>query len=75
MILYTMLPEELVFPVDMNTYGKQRMVQLNGVSVMVSENAQKQYEIVRLLSTDPQHFLNEQYCPGQTLADPFSSTQ
>ncbi|HWO96891.1 MAG TPA: YlzJ-like family protein [Bacillus sp. (in: firmicutes)] len=66
MILYTMMPEELVFPTDINVYDKQKVVQMNGVSVVVSENAQKQYEVVRLLSTDPQDFLKEQYCPGQT---------
>lgn len=66
MILYTMMPEELVFPIDMSVYDKQKIVQMNGISVVVSENAQKQYEVVRLLSTNPQDFLNEQYCPGQT---------
>lgn len=66
MILYTMMPEELVFPIDMSIYDKQKIVQMNGVPVVVSENAQKQYEVVRLLSTNPQDFLNEQYCPGQT---------
>jgi hypothetical protein len=67
MILYTMMPQELVFPTDMSVYGKQKIIEVNGMSMVVMENDQKQYEVVRLLSTNPQDYLNSQYCPGQII--------
>ncbi|MFC3882515.1 YlzJ-like family protein [Bacillus songklensis] len=67
MILYTMMPQELVFPMDMSIYGKQKVIDINGLSMIVMENDQKQYEVVRLLSTNPQDYLNNRYYPGQII--------
>ena len=65
MILYTMMPEELIFPTAETDFNKQKIVEMNGVSLLVNETSQNQYVILRVLSSDPQHFLDEQYSPGQ----------
>ncbi|WP_456275440.1 YlzJ-like family protein [Bacillus sp. AK128] len=67
MSLYTIMPEELIFPTDENEYGKQQVIEMNGVSMMVEKN-EDQYRIVRLLSTDPQHYLSESNCPGKMIS-------
>ncbi|MDF0725128.1 YlzJ-like family protein [Cytobacillus sp. S13-E01] len=65
MILYTMMPEELIFPTAETDFSKQKIVEMNGVSLLVNETSQNQYVILRVLSSDPQHFLDDQYSPGQ----------
>ena len=65
MILYTMMPEELIFPTAETDFNKQKIVEMNGVSLLVNETSQNQYVILRVLSSDPQHFLDDQYSPGQ----------
>ncbi|WP_078380845.1 YlzJ-like family protein [Sutcliffiella halmapala] len=67
MILYTTMPQEVIFPVDNSEYEKQRVVSYNGVSFVVMQTEMNSYQIVRNLSTDPAHFLNNEYSPGQTI--------
>ena len=59
------MPEELIFPTAETDFNKQKIVEMNGVSLLVNETSQNQYVILRVLSSDPQHFLDEQYSPGQ----------
>ena len=67
MIFYTTMPEELMFPTLDDEYAKQTVVEMNGVPLLVQSTVDSQYEIVRVLSSDPQHFLDNQYCPGQKI--------
>jgi YlzJ-like protein len=67
MIFYTTMPEELMFPIVEEEYKKQSIVEMNGVQLLVQETESSQYEIVRIMSSDPQHFLDNQYCPGQKI--------
>lgn len=64
MILYTMMPQELIYQTPDSEFGKQKIVDVNGVSMIVAENSPKEYQVVRVLSTNPNDFLNEQYTPG-----------
>ncbi|MBM7659302.1 hypothetical protein JOC85_000069 [Bacillus mesophilus] len=66
MSLYTIMPEELIFPTDHTQYNNHQVIEMNGVSMMV-EKSEDQYRIVRLLSTDPLDFLTEDYCPGKMI--------
>lgn len=68
MILYTMMPYEMVFPTAEADYGKQSIVHLDGIDLLVMENNSSEYEIIRILSSNPNHFLNEKYCPGQKIS-------
>ncbi len=67
MIHYTTLPLEMIFPVENGEYEKQRVVDFNGVSLMVQQTDMNAYQIVRNLSTDPAHYLSSEYSPGQTI--------
>jgi hypothetical protein len=67
MILYTIMPQELVYPTRDEEYQRQKMVKVNGVSMLVQDNGSMGYEIIRLFSTDPQHYLQEQYSPGSRI--------
>ncbi|GGE65072.1 YlzJ-like family protein [Priestia taiwanensis] len=65
MILYTIMPEQFVYPTDSATYMNQRTVIVNNVEMIVGNTDGSEYEVVRILSTDPQHYLL--YTPGQRL--------
>ncbi|MFE4042016.1 YlzJ-like family protein [Priestia megaterium] len=69
MILYTMMPQELIFQQSYQQEQSQpKLINHNGIPVIVEENEQKQQQIVRVLSTNPQDYLNENYYPGQILS-------
>lgn len=72
MILYTSMPEELIFPVQSSDYESVSTIEVNGLQMVVRQAEQNQFEIVRILSTNPQHFLDEQYSPGQKISMTFS---
>ncbi|WLR52392.1 YlzJ-like family protein [Bacillus tianshenii] len=64
MIHYTYLPQELIFPADEKAYSNQSVVTHNGVQMIVEYTSSSQCRIVRLLSSDPNHYLNQNYAPG-----------
>ncbi|AGT31593.1 ribonuclease [Geobacillus genomosp. 3] len=64
MILYTVMPEHLMFPTDAAAYEKQKMVYYDGIPFLVQIVDTGEYEIVQNLSTNPYHFLNAKYAPG-----------
>jgi hypothetical protein len=64
MILYTIMPEHLIFPTDAAAYEKQKMVYYDGVPFLVQKTDTDEYEIVQNLSTNPFHFLEPKYAPG-----------
>lgn len=64
MIHYTYLPQELIFPADAASYSKQAIISYNGVQIMVEQTTPSTCRIVRLLSSNPNDYLNEQYSPG-----------
>lgn len=68
MILYTMMPEELVFPHENELANKYHSIEENGVPLLVSQNSEGEYKIVRLLSSDPQHYLDNRYIPGTKIS-------
>ncbi|PFN08142.1 MULTISPECIES: YlzJ-like family protein [Bacillus cereus group] len=65
MILYTIMPEQLVYQTDDSQYERQKIVNVNGVEMVVSEENSQYYSVVRVLSTNPSHYL--QYEPGQKI--------
>lgn len=67
MILYTMMPHELVYPTDESEFGKQKMITRDGVPLLVEQMEGSEYRIIRNMSTDPSHYLNSQYEPGSKI--------
>ncbi|MEH7350384.1 MULTISPECIES: YlzJ-like family protein [Gottfriedia] len=65
MILYTIMPIESIFPVDQQEYTSQQFLEYNGVPMLVDSVGGTAFEIKRIVSTDPQHFM--QYSPGQRI--------
>ncbi|AEH48527.1 YlzJ-like family protein [Parageobacillus thermoglucosidasius] len=64
MILYTIMPEHLVFQAAAEEYEKQTTVLYEGIPFLVQKTKTDEYEIVRNLSTNPFHFLEQKYAPG-----------
>lgn len=67
MILWTVMPLELVLGEESftNTYEE---IDYEGIKVLVERTAATECRIVRLLSTDPSHFLRPELQPGCTLS-------
>ncbi|MCM3736264.1 YlzJ-like family protein [Bacillus cytotoxicus] len=66
MILYTIMPEQLVYPIDYIEFMKQKIIHVDGIEMVVEMGNENNYSVVRVLSTNPQHFL--QYEPGQKIS-------
>ncbi|WLR59777.1 YlzJ-like family protein [Guptibacillus hwajinpoensis] len=67
MILYTILPNEAVFPPDQSVYEQQKIIEWNGVQLLVERTSLTECRIVQVLSTDPMDYLNDATQPGQML--------
>ncbi|MED3624205.1 YlzJ-like family protein [Neobacillus thermocopriae] len=68
MILYTMMPHELIFPYDGNAYEKQQMVSYQGIPLLVEPVDQQNVQVLRILSSDPQHYLHANLSPGSKIS-------
>lgn len=68
MILHTMMPHEQVFPTNEEAFAKQKVIEAHGVQLVVQPYSNDQWQIVRLLSSDPNDYLNGKYAPGQLIA-------
>ncbi|OIJ13107.1 hypothetical protein BKP37_11390 [Anaerobacillus alkalilacustris] len=68
MILYTTMPEELIFPHQDEVFSKQITVDIKEGQLIIEQVSNHEFRIVRLLSTDPMAFLNENYSPGKMVA-------
>lgn len=64
MIMYTMMPDELMFPIGQETFEKQQVIDYNGIPLLVAKNDMLEFEVVRVLSTDPSHYLHAPVQPG-----------
>lgn len=68
MILYTMMPHELIFPAEPDSVNRQQMVSYQGVSLIVEPADQNNVQVVRILSSDPNHYLDERLAPGTKIS-------
>lgn len=68
MILYTMMPQELIYPCDESEFGKQREVVMDGIPLIVEKTEDNQYRVVRVMSTNPEHFLDSRCMPGAMIS-------
>lgn len=67
MILYTMLPEEMIFPQQEESYQNQQTIEISGGQLLVEPISANSYKIVRLISSDASLYLNENYSPGKII--------
>lgn len=69
MILYTMMPQDLVFPPEeLEQSSAQMMVNYKGIPVLAERVDDMSYRIIRVMSTDPSHYLNEECIPGTKIS-------
>lgn len=68
MILYTVIPQELIFQEKNDAFEKQSVIELNGLSLVVESISNDQCRIVQLLSTNPNDYLNTSYSPGSIIS-------
>ncbi|MDQ1146686.1 hypothetical protein QE429_003513 [Bacillus sp. SORGH_AS 510] len=68
MILYTMMPHELIFPSDQESNQQQKMITYQGIPLLVEQMDPNNVQVVRILSSDPQHFLDDRVCPGAKIS-------
>ncbi|WCK52803.1 YlzJ-like family protein [Aneurinibacillus sp. Ricciae_BoGa-3] len=67
MIIYSAMPLELIFQnEDSHSYDCQE-VQINGLTMVVQPVGINEAKIVRLISPNPQDYLNPTYAPGQKI--------
>jgi len=64
MIIYTPLCEMEIFPTAEEDYLKRKCVTHEGKLMYVEESEAGSYQLLQLLSTDPQDYLHETYTPG-----------
>jgi hypothetical protein len=67
MILYTTMPQELIFQTDPSEYEKQKIVQYEGIPLLVSMDEGQSCTVLRVMSSDPNHFMNEKCTPGSKI--------
>jgi hypothetical protein len=67
MILYTPLTQDDVFPPTNASYSNRHFISYEGRSVYAEQSEDGSYQLLRLMSTDPQDFLNDKFTPGSIL--------
>ncbi|TCP30276.1 YlzJ-like protein [Scopulibacillus darangshiensis] len=66
MILYTIYPHDVIFDEEEDqAKKKQKTLEMNGVKLIVEETEGDDYKILQLISSDPNHFLDQRYQPGE----------
>ncbi|WP_316568539.1 YlzJ-like family protein [Neobacillus sp. YIM B06451] len=68
MILYTMMPQELIFQQEQEAVLTGRKIIFREGVAMEVEPSGDSFQIVRLLSTDPAHFMDSRWQPGSKIS-------
>jgi YlzJ-like protein len=68
MTLYTIVPEEHIFPVATSSFSNTYQIYYDGIPVVVERQEEGSFRITQILSTDPAHYLNESVQPGTCLS-------
>lgn len=65
MIIYSVMPMELIFRNEEEMNYQTVEMQWGGVTMLVQPIGVNEARIIRLISPDPQDYLNPSYAPGQ----------
>lgn len=68
MILYTMMPNELVYPVSEQEFGTQMLIQYNGIPLLVERTTDNLFHVIRVMSSNPNHYLEDGCSPGTKIS-------
>ncbi|GGH82017.1 hypothetical protein JOD43_002712 [Pullulanibacillus pueri] len=65
---YTIVPHEILFDEDHDVpTAQRRTIQVDGVPLIIEQSSTSEYEIVQILSSNPQDFLSEKIQPGKKM--------
>jgi hypothetical protein len=67
MIIYSVIPNEVIFEGLEDFDPRYEEISMDGITLQVERRGQHQAAIVRLLSYDPQDYLNPKYAPGSII--------
>jgi hypothetical protein len=67
MIIYSVMPMELIFQNENESDYEQVELQMGSVTMLVQPTGMNEARIVRLISPNPQDYLNPTYAPGQKI--------
>ncbi|MBP3951979.1 YlzJ-like family protein [Bacillus suaedae] len=67
MILYTMMPQEYIFPEDDSSFQSQKVISCDAGHLIVEQINSTQYRIVRLMSSNAMDYLDDKYTPGSII--------
>lgn len=70
MILYTMTPYEQIFPQQEAGGPNEIMISYNGVPILAEWTETHEYRIIRVMSTDPNHYIDPVFMPGAKISLP-----
>jgi hypothetical protein len=71
MILYTILPDQAVLPEEDEVEEhakKQRFIEMDGLLLLIEPISESECKIVRMISSDPQNYLDSRYQPGNIVS-------
>jgi len=67
MILYTPISESEIFSSSTSEFTKRHCISYEGRLCIAQQQENGSYELVQLLSTDPQDFLDSKFLPGEVV--------
>lgn len=70
MILYTIVPYELIFEAEQEFSNNQENFYYKGINVTVERLDVNRYKIVGISSTDPKDYLIDEIQPGKVIEVP-----
>ena len=69
MILYTPVPMEMIFPENnQESSQQQKIYELDGIPLLVELDSEGSYKVVRVMSTDPAHYMDVRCTPGARIS-------
>lgn len=68
MILWTIVPEEIIFAGQNQPVSAYEEIEYLGQKVMVEKIAQNEFRVVRLLTTIPANYLRSELQPGTVIS-------
>lgn len=63
MIIHSIVPHELIFPVNEKDLSSQRQCMWNGIPLIVQQEGE-QFKVVRVMSSNLEDFLRPEIQPG-----------
>ena len=58
MILYTTMPQDLIFQTEAMEYGKHTVIDYEGIPLLVEMDDNHDYRVVRVMSSNPDDYLD-----------------